>query len=266
MISRGLWRVGASPPTSSAGCRSAGCWPAQAIRARPAQVRHRQHRHEQRVPARRDRHRGDRRPAPVLQGFARCWRRDWRDCAECEHADRGLHGGRQRLVRVHEINGGRGVAVATGAVAGLSIAGLIALLMCFAGGHSRPDRAGRAGRFRAASGVAFVFGGTNGWILGTGASPSWCCFSPPPRGLPATFASTATLAALYQRLVFDERPGRPLMAHAPTRTPTRCPVRRHAFSAGRSRRTVPHSGCAGSPPRARSRSAGSPPHRSPQAG
>ena len=67
-------------------------------------------------------------------------------------------------------NGGRGVAVATGAVAALSVAGLIALLMCYAWGAIRGRIAlavpgGASSSFRCSSSCS---AGPDGWILGTG--------------------------------------------------------------------------------------------------
>jgi glycerol-3-phosphate acyltransferase PlsY len=111
-------------------------------------------------------------------------------------------------------NGGRGVAVATGAVAALSIAGLIALLMCYAWGAIR-------GRIALAVLVAFVllpvvafaFGGSSGWILGTGCLAILVLLILRRlEGLPRDARVYGHFwRRAYQRLIFDERPGRPLM-------------------------------------------------------
>jgi glycerol-3-phosphate acyltransferase PlsY len=113
-----------------------------------------------------------------------------------------------------KFNGGRGVAVATGAVAGLSVAGLIALLMCFAGGAIR----GRIAlavlvAFVLLPGVAFVFGGANGWIFGSGCLAILVLLLLRRlEGLPRDARVYGHFwRRVYQRLVFDERPGRPLM-------------------------------------------------------
>jgi glycerol-3-phosphate acyltransferase PlsY len=108
-------------------------------------------------------------------------------------------------------NGGRGVAVATGAVAALSIPGLIALLMCYAAGALR-------GRIAMAVLVAFfilpiVVFFFNGITLTLG-----CCailallLLRRLEGLPDDARTYGHFwRRVYQRLVFDERPGRPLM-------------------------------------------------------
>jgi acyl phosphate:glycerol-3-phosphate acyltransferase len=111
-------------------------------------------------------------------------------------------------------NGGRGVAVATGAVAALSVAGLIALLMCFAWGAIR-------GRIALAVLVAFVllpvvvflFGGSSDWILGSGCLAILALLLLRRlEGLPRDARAYGHFwRRVYQRLVFDERPGRPLM-------------------------------------------------------
>jgi acyl phosphate:glycerol-3-phosphate acyltransferase len=111
-------------------------------------------------------------------------------------------------------NGGRGVAVATGVVASLTVAGLVALLMCYAWGAIR----GRIAlavlvAFVILPAVAFLFAGSNGWILGSG-----CCailvllLLRRLEGLPSDARVYGHFwRRAYQRLVFDERPGRPLM-------------------------------------------------------
>jgi glycerol-3-phosphate acyltransferase PlsY len=111
-------------------------------------------------------------------------------------------------------NGGRGVAVATGAVAALSVAGLIALLMCFAWGAIR----GRIAlavlvAFVLLPAVAFAFGGSEGWILGSGCLAILALLLLRRlEGLPRDARVYGHFwRRAYQRLVFDERPGRPLM-------------------------------------------------------
>ena len=111
-------------------------------------------------------------------------------------------------------NGGRGVAVATGAVAALSVAGLIALLMFFAWGAIR----GRIAMsvlvaFVVLPVVAFVFGGSDGWIVGSGCLAILVLLLLRRlEGLPRDARTYGHFwRRVYQRLVFDERPGRPLM-------------------------------------------------------
>lgn len=108
-------------------------------------------------------------------------------------------------------NGGRGVAVATGAVAALSIAGLIALLMCYAWGAIR-------GRIAIAVAIAFFilpvvtlfFSGTS-VALGTAGILALILLRR-LEGLPDDARTYGHFwRRVYQRLVFDERPGRPLM-------------------------------------------------------
>ncbi len=123
-------------------------------------------------------------------------------------------------------NGGRGVAVATGAVAALSVAGLITLLVCFGAGALR-------GRIALAVLVgfvllpvaAFVFGGTDDWILGIGCVVILVLLLLRRlEGLPRdTRVYGHFWRRVYQRLVFDERPGRPLMG--PRTDPGAGPVR-----------------------------------------
>ena len=111
-------------------------------------------------------------------------------------------------------NGGRGVAVATGAVAALSVAGLIALLMCYAWGaiRGRIALAVLAG-FVILPVVVFFFAGSNGWILTTGCVAMLVLLLLRRlEGLPKDARVYGHFwRRAYQRLVFDERPGRPLM-------------------------------------------------------
>ena len=113
-----------------------------------------------------------------------------------------------------KFNGGRGVAVATGAVAALSIAGLIALLMCYAWGgiRGRIALAVLVG-FIVLPPVAFLFGGSEGWILGSGCLAILALLLLRRlEGLPRDIRVYGHFwRRVYQRLVFDERPGRPLM-------------------------------------------------------
>ena len=111
-------------------------------------------------------------------------------------------------------NGGRGVAVATGVVASLTVAGLVALLMCYAWGAIR----GRIAlavlfAFVLLPVVAFLFGGSNGWILGSGCLAILVLLILRRlEGLPSDARVYGHFwRRVYQRLVFDERPGRPLM-------------------------------------------------------
>jgi glycerol-3-phosphate acyltransferase PlsY len=111
-------------------------------------------------------------------------------------------------------NGGRGVAVATGVVASLTVAGLVALLMCYAWGAIR----GRIAlavfiAFLILPIVAFLFGGSNGWILGSRCLAILVLLVLRRlEGLPNdTRVYGHFWRRVYQRLVFDERPGRPLM-------------------------------------------------------
>jgi acyl phosphate:glycerol-3-phosphate acyltransferase len=113
-----------------------------------------------------------------------------------------------------KFNGGRGVAVATGAVAALSIAGLIALLMCFAWGaiRGRIALAVLVG-FIVLPPVAFLFGGGQSWILGSGCLALLALLLLRRlEGLPRDIRVYGHFwRRVHQRLVFDERPGRPLM-------------------------------------------------------
>jgi acyl phosphate:glycerol-3-phosphate acyltransferase len=111
-------------------------------------------------------------------------------------------------------NGGRGVAVATGVVASLTVAGLVALLMCYTWGAIR----GRIAlavliAFLLLPVVAFLFGGSNGWILGSGCLAILVLLILRRlEGLPSDARVYGHFwRRVYQRLVFDERPGRPLM-------------------------------------------------------
>jgi glycerol-3-phosphate acyltransferase PlsY len=111
-------------------------------------------------------------------------------------------------------NGGRGVAVATGAVAALSVAGLIALLMFFMWGAIRGRIAMSVlAAFVVLPVVALVFGGSQGWILGSGClAILMLLLLRRLEGLPRdTRAYGHFWRRVWQRLVFDERPGRPLM-------------------------------------------------------
>lgn len=111
-------------------------------------------------------------------------------------------------------NGGRGVAVATGVVAALSLAGLIALLVCYAAGAIR----GRIAlavlvAFVVLPVVAFLFGGSDAWVLGIGCVVIlMLLLLRRLEGLPRDARVYGHFwRRVYQRLVFDERPGRPLM-------------------------------------------------------
>jgi glycerol-3-phosphate acyltransferase PlsY len=108
-------------------------------------------------------------------------------------------------------NGGRGVAVATGAMAPLTIAGFIGLLMCYAWGAIR----GRIAvavvlGFAILPLVAFVF---NGLTVALGAvAILLLLLLRRLEGLPDDARAYGHFWRLvYERLVFDERPGRPLM-------------------------------------------------------
>jgi acyl phosphate:glycerol-3-phosphate acyltransferase len=111
-------------------------------------------------------------------------------------------------------NGGRGVAVATGAVAAVSVAGLIALLMCYAWGaiRGRIALAVLAG-FVILPVVVFFFSGSNAWILATGClAVLVLLLLRRLEGLPRDARVYGHFwQRAYQRLVFDARPGRPLM-------------------------------------------------------
>lgn len=108
-------------------------------------------------------------------------------------------------------NGGRGVAVATGAVAPLTIAGFIGLLMCYAWGAIR-------GRIAVAVALAFVILPVvafffNGTLVAVG-----CCailvllLLRRLEGLPEDTRTYGHFwRRLFERIVLDERPGRPLM-------------------------------------------------------
>jgi glycerol-3-phosphate acyltransferase PlsY len=108
-------------------------------------------------------------------------------------------------------NGGRGVAVATGAVAALTIPGLIALLVCYAGAAIRGRIAiGVLAGFIVLPVVALFFSGP---ALALG-----CCailallMLRRLEGLPEDARAYGHLWRLvYERVVLDERPGRPLM-------------------------------------------------------
>jgi len=105
-------------------------------------------------------------------------------------------------------NGGRGVAVATGAVAALSVAGLIALLMFFAWVRFAPDRHAVLVSFVVLPVVAWVFGGSDGWIVGSGCLAILVLLLLRRlEGLPRDARTYGHFwRRVYQRLVFDERP------------------------------------------------------------
>lgn len=108
-------------------------------------------------------------------------------------------------------NGGRGVAVATGAVGPLTIAGFIALLMCYAWGAIR-------GRIALAVAVAFVILPVvafffNGPMVAVGCAAFLVLLMLRRlEGLPDDARVYGHFwRRLFERLVLDERPGRPLM-------------------------------------------------------
>ena len=108
-------------------------------------------------------------------------------------------------------NGGRGVAVATGTIAALSLAGLIAVLMCYAWGAIR-------GRIAMAVLLAFlVLPVVSFFFDGLTVSLGFCAILVllllrRLEGLPDDVRTYGHLWRLIRdRLVFDERPGRPLM-------------------------------------------------------
>jgi acyl phosphate:glycerol-3-phosphate acyltransferase len=121
-------------------------------------------------------------------------------------------------------NGGRGVAVATGAVAPLTIAGFIGLLMCYAWGAIR-------GRIAVAVALAFVILPVvafffNGVVVAVG-----CCailvllVLRRLEGLPDDARVYGHFwRRVFERIVLDERPGRPLMG--PRTDPGVRPVRK----------------------------------------
>lgn len=108
-------------------------------------------------------------------------------------------------------NGGRGVAVATGAVGPLSIAGFVALLLCYAWGAIRSHIAEAVAlAFVVLPVVALIF---NGVVVCLGALGILALLLLRRlEGLPddaRTYGHPWKL--VYERLVHDERPGRPLM-------------------------------------------------------
>lgn len=108
-------------------------------------------------------------------------------------------------------NGGRGVAVATGAVGPLSIAGFIALLMCYAWGAIRGRIAlAVALAFTILPAVAFFF---NGATVAIGCAGILILLMLRRlEGLPDDARAYGHFRRrLFERLVLDERPGRPLM-------------------------------------------------------
>jgi acyl phosphate:glycerol-3-phosphate acyltransferase len=111
-------------------------------------------------------------------------------------------------------NGGRGVAVATGTVAALSVAGLVAVLMCYAWGAIR----GRIAiavllAFLILPVVAFFFEGTDGLSEAIGfCAVLLLLLLRRLEGLPRDVRTYGHLWKLVRnRLFFDERPGRPLV-------------------------------------------------------
>jgi len=111
-------------------------------------------------------------------------------------------------------NGGRGVAVATGVVAALSLAGLITLLVCFGAGALRRRIAlGVLVGFVLLPVAAFVFGGKDAWWLGAGCAGILVLLL--LRRLEGLVRDTRVYGhfwrRVYRRVVFDDRPGRPLM-------------------------------------------------------
>jgi len=108
-------------------------------------------------------------------------------------------------------NGGRGVAVATGTVAALSLAGLVAVLMCYAWGAIR-------GRIAIAVLLAFLILPVVAFFFdGLTVALGFCgvlvlLLMRRLEGLPTDAKTYGHLWRLVRdRLVFDERPGRPLV-------------------------------------------------------
>ena len=151
-------------------------------------------------------------PAQFLQGLVPVLAADWL----------GFSVGVRALVAVCAVigngwpvwlgfNGGRGIAVATGAVAGLSLIGLAALLACFAvGAAARQIALGVLGGFIVLPIVAGIFVG-QATALAFGALLVIILL----RRLEGVVSDTRTdrhpLPMILRRLARDERPGRPLV-------------------------------------------------------
>ena len=110
-----------------------------------------------------------------------------------------------------KFNGGRGVAVATGTIGPLSIAGFITLLMCYAWGAIR-------GRIALAVLVAYLILPVVTFFFNGGTVALGCVaillllVLRRLEGLPDDRRAYGHFWKLvWDRLVFDERPGRPLM-------------------------------------------------------
>ena len=111
-------------------------------------------------------------------------------------------------------NGGRGVAVATGAVAAVSLAGLIALLVCYAYGALRGRIAvGVLAAFVVLPVVALLADRPDGAVEAAGFTALLLIVvTRRLEGLPddaRTYGHAWRLAR--DRLIFDQRPGRPLV-------------------------------------------------------
>jgi len=111
-------------------------------------------------------------------------------------------------------NGGRGVAVATGAVAAVSLAGLIALLVCYAAGAARGRIAiGVLAGFVALPVVALLADRPDGAVEAAGFTALLVIVVLRRlEGLPDDARAYGHRGRLLRnRLIFDQRPGRPLM-------------------------------------------------------
>ena len=151
-------------------------------------------------------------PAQFLQGLVPVLLADWL----------GFSVGVRALVAVCAVigngwpvwlgfNGGRGIAVATGAVAGLSLLGLVALLACYAlGGASRQIALGVLGGFVLLPFVAGVFIGR-----ATALAFAALLVIVLLRRLEGVVSDARnqrhSLPMIVRRLTRDERPGRPLV-------------------------------------------------------
>ena len=155
-------------------------------------------------------------PLQFVQGFAPVLASRLLGCrSSASMLDRRLRGGRQRLADLHALQrrarrrgGHRGGGGALGRRADR------APDVLRVGRDSRPDRDGRAGRRSSCCpAVAFVFGGREGWILGSGCLAILVLLLLRRlEGLPRDARVYGHFwRRVYQRLVFDERPGRPLM-------------------------------------------------------